>query len=66
MFYPYVDFSWLLKVLLIALLPLLVLFVLELISAAMQPTEDPRWIAGQRLARGEIDKAQLHVLLNAL
>jgi uncharacterized membrane protein len=65
--YAYMDASWFLSVLLIVLLPALVVFVLELIFAAVRPTENA-WlrIAGERLARGEIDKAQLRVLLNAL
>lgn len=65
--FPHLDASWFLGVLLIVVLPFIVLFVLELIFAVIRPAEDAALrIAGRRLARGEIDKAQLRVLLNAL
>lgn len=65
--YPYMFGWWFLGVLLIVVVPLLVLFVLELVFAAMPPTENAALrIATERLARREIDKEQVGLLMNAL
>lgn len=66
--YPYMYGAWFLVVLLIVAVPLLALAVFALIAAWLaRPAEGTALrIARGRLARREIDKEQLGVLLNAL
>lgn len=66
--YPYMSEGWFLAVLLMVAVPLLVLAVFALTAAWLaRPAEDTALrIARERLARGEIDKEQLGILLNAL
>jgi uncharacterized membrane protein len=65
---PYMYGGWLLAVLLMVAAPLLVLGLFALVVAWLnRPAEDTAMrIAKQRFARGEIDKEQLGVLLQAL
>jgi hypothetical protein len=66
--YPYMYGAWFLGMLLMVVVPLLVLGVLGLIVLwATSPSDAAALrIEGKRLARREIDKDQLGLLLNAL
>ena len=65
---PYPYFGWFLAVLLMVAVPVVVLFVAAwlITSTARSPEDTAVSIAKERFVRGEIDKEQLGVLLNAL
>jgi uncharacterized membrane protein len=69
--YPYMYGAWFLGMLLMVVVPLLVLGVLTVIALIVaspnRPSEDKVMrIVTRRAARGEIEREQLGVLLNAL
>jgi uncharacterized membrane protein len=69
--YPYMYGAWFLGMLLMVVVPLFVLGVLTVIALIVaspnRPSEDKAMrIVTRRAARGEIEREQLGVLLNAL
>jgi len=65
--YPYMYGGWFLAVVLMVVTPVLVLGVLAwLVATTSAPEDTAARIAKERYIRGEIDKEQLGVLLNAL
>ena len=65
---PYPYFGWFLAVLLMVAVPVVVLFFAAwlITSTERSPEDTAVSIAKERFVRGEIDKEQLGVLLNAL
>ena len=66
--YPYLYGGWFLAVVVMPVTPVLILGVLAwiVLAASARPEDTAARIAKERFVRGEIDKEQLGILLNAL